>query len=62
MALIVGVGLAVFQQVVGINTVIYYAPTIFQYAGFASASARILATSIVGVVNVITTDHCGHPD
>ena len=55
MALLVGVGLAIFQQVVGINTVIYYAPTIFQYAGFASASSAILATSIVGVVNVITT-------
>jgi MFS transporter, SP family, galactose:H+ symporter len=55
MALIVGVGLAIFQQVVGINTVIYYAPTIFEYAGFASASSAILATSIVGVVNVITT-------
>jgi MFS transporter, SP family, galactose:H+ symporter len=55
MALLVGVGLAIFQQVVGINTVIYYAPTIFQYAGFASASSAIFATSIVGVVNVITT-------
>jgi sugar porter (SP) family MFS transporter len=55
MALLVGVGLAIFQQIVGINTVIYYAPTIFEYAGFASASSAILATSIVGVVNVITT-------
>ncbi len=55
MALIVGVGLAVFQQFVGINTVIYYAPTIFQQAGFASASSAILATSVVGVVNVIAT-------
>ncbi len=54
-ALIVGVGLAIFQQFVGVNTVIYYAPTIFQSAGFASASAAILATSVVGVVNVIAT-------
>jgi sugar porter (SP) family MFS transporter len=54
-ALIVGVGLAVFQQFVGINTVIYYAPTIFQGAGFASASAAIMATSVVGVVNVLAT-------
>lgn len=54
-ALLVGVGLAVFQQFVGINTVIYYAPTIFQSAGFASASAAILATSVVGIVNVIST-------
>jgi SP family galactose:H+ symporter-like MFS transporter len=55
LALLVGVGLAVFQQFVGINTVIYYAPTIFGYAGFSSASAAILATSIVGVVNVLST-------
>ena len=54
-ALIVGVGLAVFQQLVGVNTVIYYAPTIFQSAGFASANAAILATSVVGVVNVVAT-------
>lgn len=54
-ALIVGVGLAVFQQLVGINTVIYYAPTIFEQAGFATASVAILATSAVGVVNVLMT-------
>jgi SP family galactose:H+ symporter-like MFS transporter len=53
--LIVGLGLAVFQQVTGINTVIYFAPTIFQSAGFESASASILATAGVGVVNVIMT-------
>ncbi len=54
-ALIVGVGLAVFQQFVGINTVIYYAPTIFEYAGFKTATVAILATVGVGVVNVIFT-------
>jgi sugar porter (SP) family MFS transporter len=54
-ALIVGAGLAVFQQFVGINTVIYYAPTIFEQAGVASASRAILATSVVGVVNVLAT-------
>jgi sugar porter (SP) family MFS transporter len=64
--LIVGVGLAVFQQITGINTVIYYAPTIFQQAGLGSASAAILATAGVGVVNVLMTvvaiklmDHSG---
>jgi MFS transporter, sugar porter (SP) family len=55
LALIVGVGLAAFQQLVGINTVIYYSPTIFQIAGFTSANTAILATSIVGIVNVVAT-------
>ncbi|MCW8307228.1 sugar porter family MFS transporter [Acidiphilium sp. PA] len=53
--LIIGVGLAIFQQVTGINTVIYFAPTIFQKAGLPSASAAILATAGVGLVNVIMT-------
>jgi SP family galactose:H+ symporter-like MFS transporter len=54
-ALTVGIGLAIFQQITGINTVIYYAPTIFQAAGFASASSAIFATLSVGVVNVLMT-------
>ena len=53
--LIVGIGLAIFQQITGINTVIYFAPTIFQQAGMASASASILATAGVGAVNVALT-------
>jgi SP family galactose:H+ symporter-like MFS transporter len=54
-ALVVGVGLAVLQQVTGINTVIYYAPTIVQDAGINSDSAAILASIGVGVVNVAAT-------
>jgi sugar porter (SP) family MFS transporter len=53
--LIVGIGLAIFQQVTGINTVIYFAPIIFQAAGLSSASAAILATAGIGVVNVVLT-------
>jgi len=53
--LIVGIGLAIFQQVTGINTVIYFAPVIFQAAGLSSASAAILATAGIGVVNVLMT-------
>ncbi|QCW01952.1 sugar porter family MFS transporter [Natrinema pallidum] len=52
--LIVGVGLAVFQQVTGINTVMYYAPTILESTGFAN-TASILATVGIGVVNVTMT-------
>ena len=54
-ALIIGIGLAVFQQFTGINTVIYYAPTIFQIAGLHSNSAAILATVGVGIINVLLT-------
>ena len=53
--MIIGVGLAVFQQVTGINTVIYFAPTIFKDAGLGSTSASILATAGIGLVNVIMT-------
>jgi sugar porter (SP) family MFS transporter len=54
-ALVVGIGLAIFQQVTGINTVIYYAPTIIQLAGIPSASGAILATTGIGIVNVLMT-------
>jgi sugar porter (SP) family MFS transporter len=53
--LIIGVGLAMFQQITGINTVIYFAPIIFQSAGLPSAATSILATAGVGAVNVIMT-------
>ncbi|HEY9714538.1 MAG TPA: sugar porter family MFS transporter [Chroococcales cyanobacterium] len=54
-ALIVGVGLGIFQQFVGINTVIYYAPKIYAAAGMQSGTVAILATAGVGLVNVFMT-------
>ena len=53
--LFLGIFLGFLQQVTGINTLIYYAPTIFQMAGFHNASSSILATAGLGVVNVIST-------
>ena len=41
--MLVGLGLATFQQITGINTVIYYAPTIFKFAGINAAGPAILA-------------------
>lgn len=54
-ALLVGIGLAILQQITGINTVIYYAPTIIQDAGIDSNSSAILASLSVGIVNVLMT-------
>ena len=54
-ALMVGIGLAVFQQVTGINAVIYYAPQIFQSAGLASDAAALSATTGIGTINVLAT-------
>ena len=51
-ALTVGIGLAILQQVTGINTVIYYAPTIVEFTGIDSSSSAILASVGVGIVNV----------
>jgi MFS transporter, SP family, galactose:H+ symporter len=53
--MIIGIGLAFFQQVTGINTVIYYAPNIIHSAGLSSVSGAILATAGIGLVNVLMT-------
>jgi MFS transporter, SP family, sugar:H+ symporter len=53
-ALIVAIGLAVFQQLIGINTIIYYAPTTLTDVGFGKESA-IYANLIIGVVNLLMT-------
>ena len=52
--LIVGVGLAVFQQIVGINTVIYYAPTILKMAGQQNTGA-LTQSLYIGLTNVVFT-------
>ncbi len=50
----VGIVLAVAQQFVGVNTVIYYAPTILSDTGMGN-SAALAATMIVGIVNLLFT-------
>jgi SP family arabinose:H+ symporter-like MFS transporter len=52
--IIAGVLLAVFQQVTGINAILYYAPVIFNQTGIGSNDS-LLYTIIIGVVNVVST-------
>lgn len=52
--LVMALGLAIFQQVMGCNTVLYYAPTIFISAGFSEHFA-LQSHIIIGIFNVIVT-------
>lgn len=52
--IIIGILLSVFQQFVGINVVLYYAPEIFKSMGSGTDTA-LLQTIIVGAVNLIFT-------
>ena len=54
--LMVGLGLAIFQQITGINAIIYYADQIFGAAGFATEASRTTVTTwAIGGVNVLAT-------
>lgn len=54
-ALAIGIGMSILQQLSGINGVIFYAPKIFQMAGFVLAQNAILASISIGVINVVMT-------
>ena len=52
--MIVGLTLAAVQQFGGINTIIYYAPTIIQQTGL-TASNSIFYSVAIGVINLVMT-------
>ncbi|PKG24735.1 sugar porter family MFS transporter [Niallia nealsonii] len=52
--LLIGIGLAVFQQIIGTNTIIYYTPTILLDSGFGASSA-IAGTIGIGIINLVFT-------
>ncbi len=54
MVILIGILLSVFQQFVGINVALYYAPRIFESMG-AAKDASMMQTVIMGLVNVIFT-------
>jgi sugar porter (SP) family MFS transporter len=53
-AIFIAVVLAILQQITGINAILYYAPRIFERAGFERVSA-IGQSTIVGLVNMLFT-------
>jgi len=52
--IVIGILLSVFQQFVGINVALYYAPRIFESMG-AAKDASMLQTVAMGLVNVVFT-------
>ena len=52
--IIIGILLSVFQQFVGINVALYYAPRIFESMG-AAKDASMMQAVVMGLINVIFT-------
>lgn len=53
--ILLGIFVSILTQAVGINAIIYYAPTIFEATGFSQATGATLATIGIGLINFIFT-------
>jgi predicted MFS family arabinose efflux permease len=53
--LISAVAINFFQQITGINAIIYFAPSIFEMCGFKSAANAIFSAVLIGVINFLST-------
>ncbi|PXW49865.1 SP family galactose:H+ symporter-like MFS transporter [Grimontella sp. AG753] len=54
-AVFLGVLLQVMQQFTGMNVIMYYAPKIFELAGYSNTTQQMWGTVIVGLTNVMAT-------
>ncbi len=54
-AIFLGISLQIIQQLTGINVIMYYAPRIFEIAGFGDVTQQMWGTVIVGMTNVLAT-------
>ncbi|KAK1997084.1 general substrate transporter [Colletotrichum falcatum] len=53
--LAIGCGTMFFQQFMGCNAIIYYAPTMFSQLGISGKTSSLLATGVYGIVNTLST-------
>ncbi len=51
----IGVAVSFFTQTIGVNAIVYFAPTIFKHTGFANPAIATFATMFIGLMLVITT-------
>jgi sugar porter (SP) family MFS transporter len=53
-ALRIGIGVTAINQLVGVNAIIYYAPTLLKNVGFSDTGATVV-TVIIGAINALVT-------
>lgn len=54
-SLFIGISISFFTQTIGINAIQYYAPTLFQNTGFATAEKALFATMFIGLTLTLST-------